>query len=78
MAWRLDKVMEREKLSKDEALQRIRSVDQERVFLRKFYSGETPSVDFFDVTFNCATLTLDQMESAILDLLYSKKILESR
>ncbi|KAB2931551.1 MAG: cytidylate kinase-like family protein [Leptonema illini] len=78
VAWRLDRVMERDKVSKEEALRRIQSVDQERVFLRKFLSGETPTTDFFDVAFNCATVSVAQIESAAIDLLYSKHMLQSK
>ncbi len=74
--WRLKKVIEREKISKAEAMQRINKVDGERVYLRKFLAGEKPTADFFDVSFNCSTLDEAQIESAILNLLEGKRIIQ--
>lgn len=78
LTWRVEHVMQSEGLSKEAARQRIALVDNERVYLRKFLSGELPTEDFFDVSFNTATVKSAQIESAILDLMFTKHILRER
>ncbi|MBW7858034.1 MAG: cytidylate kinase-like family protein [Leptonema sp. (in: Bacteria)] len=78
LAWRAQQVSTKEEVSIEEAERRINEVDKERIYLRKYFSGEAPSDDFYDVTFNCESLSTDHIESAILDLLYSKRMIRSK
>lgn len=77
LAWRIERVMQSDGLSKEMARQKIAMVDNERVYLRKFLSGEVPTEDFFDVSFNAARVKSEQIESAILDLMCTRHIIKA-
>jgi len=74
-SWRVGRVKKLENLSSDaEAMGRIGIVDQERLFLRNYFAGESLGENIFDVSYNCEYLTQDQIVQSILQLAKAKGI----
>lgn len=73
--WRVERVKVLENLkSNEEALKRIQEVDDQRIFLRNYYAGETLSVNIFDIAINCEYFSEEEIVSIILDLAKKKGI----
>lgn len=73
--WRVEKVKILENLkSNDEALKRIKEVDEQRIFLRNYYAGEPLNANIFDVAINCEYFSEEEIISIILDLAKKKGI----
>jgi cytidylate kinase len=66
--WRKKKVRVLENLNTEEqALERIKQVDEERVFLRNYYGGETLTHDVFDISLNCEHFSEEEIVQIVLD-----------
>ncbi len=75
VAWRVGRVKTLEKLTSDaEAIGRINLVDNERIFIRNYFAGESLGANVFDVSFNCEHLTQEQIVQSILKLAQMKGI----
>lgn len=67
--WRIQSIMNLKKVDRSQAKKLIETVDRERVYLRKFFSGEENTNDFFDISFNAARLSVpDMLETCLLVL----------
>ena len=67
--WRKKKVRVLENLDSDEkAIERIKQVDEERVFLRNFLSGENLTQDIFDLSINCEYFSEEEIVKIILEV----------
>ena len=75
LEWRTKRVMEAQGVDKAEAGQIIQAVDQERLYLRNFYSGEYVDRGTFDVMFNCETMSEEEICESALAILTIKKII---
>ena len=72
---RIAKVVEKEGLKEDEARKKILRVDQERVYIRKFYAGEAADSSFFDANFNTGTLDTETIVESILAMARKKGLI---
>lgn len=73
--WRAEKVKILENLkSTEEALNRIKEVDEQRVFLRNYYAGEPLTINIFDIAINCEHFNEEEILAIILDLAKKKGI----
>ncbi len=73
--WRIPRVMSKDNLELEDAKKRIHHVDNERVYLRNFFSGEPQGMDPFDLVLNAAHLNEEQILDQIIVLLKSKGVL---
>ncbi len=73
--WRVAKIKILENLkSNEEALKRVKEIDEQRIFLRNYYAGEPLTVNIFDVSINCEYFSEEEIISIILDLAHKKGI----
>ncbi|MBX7059521.1 MAG: cytidylate kinase-like family protein [Leptospirales bacterium] len=73
LSYRKERAKELDNLKSDEeALQKIAAVDRERIYIRDYFAGERLTDDIFDVQFNCATLSQEQIIEAIVDMARSR------
>ncbi|HMW04055.1 MAG TPA: cytidylate kinase-like family protein [Leptospiraceae bacterium] len=75
VSWRIGRVKNLENLKSDaEAIGRINVVDNERIFLRNYFAGESPGLNVFDVSYNCEYLSQEEIVKSILQLAQMKGI----
>ena len=74
--WKIEQVKGHSIVGEEEAKKIINAVDQERMYLRNFFAGESIDQDAFDITFNCATFSVAEMAGSVLNILVRKKILQ--
>lgn len=73
---RVTQVVKHEGLSEEEAKRTIQRVDQERVYIRNFFAGESADSSFFDATFNTANLSMETISEAIIAMAKSKGLIQ--
>lgn len=73
--WRKKNVQILENLDNEEqALARIKQVDEERVFLRNYYGGETLTQDVFDISLNCEFFSEEEIVQIIIEAAQKREI----
>jgi cytidylate kinase len=75
LEWRVARISEVYKLSREDALGTIRQKDENRRKFLEFFLGHEFRFHDFDAIFNCATLNLEEIMKAIEELMGSKKLL---
>jgi len=72
---RIEAVMKKKGISKEEAKSIITRVDQERLYIRKFFSGEEAESSFFDAYYNTSTLSSAAIVESIIVLARQKGLI---
>lgn len=70
--WRALRVSEKNCLSIEDAKEFARDIDKKRKEFREFFEGKNTDYTRFDVSFNCMTLSVDEIVEAIVDLARSR------
>lgn len=70
--WRISKVQEFKQTSRQEALDKIRRGDRNRSQFLKYYMGDIPLTDYFDISLNCAGFSIKHIAEIIYEA-YNKK-----
>ena len=73
-SWRTRKVMALHNIPEDQAAKLLKATDRERNYLRSLYTGESLEQEHFDMMFNCATMSNEEIVSAIVHLMEVRKI----
>lgn len=66
LQWRIETMSKRTDLSLIEAKKIVTKIDQERIKFKETYLGRDMDVTAYDIAFNCATVTTDQIVELIL------------
>lgn len=74
--WRAQQIMKMKNVSEKEAMNLVKMVDRERVYIRKFFAGEQQSDDFFNVTYNCDRMNIEEITSSVVHILEKKGFFE--
>ena len=67
--WRLLRISERYCISMEEAKKYAIDIDKKRAEFRDYFHGKGSDYSFFDVTFNCMTLSVDDIVESIIKIL---------
>jgi cytidylate kinase len=73
--WRVARISEVYQLTREEAQKTIQQKDENRRKFMEFFLGHEFRYHDFDAIFNCATLDLDQIMEAVIQLMKNKKLL---
>jgi hypothetical protein len=74
--WRIARICIREKLDKHEAAIRIDEIEKEREYLRRIYERQNPRGPAFNIIFDNAMFTNEQIADMIIIALEEKKMIE--
>lgn len=66
LEWRIIRIMESQELSHTEAERLIKDIDKKRKNFREYFEGRNTDYTWFDITFNCMTLTVDEIAKIIV------------
>jgi cytidylate kinase len=66
LEWRALRVSEKEEISLEEARERAKDIDKKRLQFREYYEGGQTDYTWFDLSFNCMTLSVDEIVSLIM------------
>jgi cytidylate kinase len=66
LEWRVVRTMEKHKLSHEEAEKYAINLDKKRKQFREYFEGKGSDYTNFDITFNCMTLSVDEIVSIII------------
>ena len=75
LEWRINNVSNREMISLSEAKKKIAHIDAQRNQLHQYFVGKTPDNTLFDVVFNYATLSDDEIIGAIIKMMEFKDMI---
>jgi cytidylate kinase len=75
LEWRVSIISEKEGYTVDEARKYAVEIDKQREQYREYYQGKGNDYTWYDVRFNCMTLTVEEIVSDIIKLLELKGII---
>ncbi len=64
--WRIEQISQTYGVSTQEAKREALEMDKRRTVFRNYFEKDRPDVDFFDVFFNCATMTDEEIIEMII------------
>jgi cytidylate kinase len=74
--WRVENVMNRHNLSQSDAGKLILETDRKRVSLFELFHNKKFSLSVFDVIYNCATLSDEDIVNSIISLMKARRFIE--
>ena len=75
-SWRMHAIMERRKLNREDAIKLIASMDHKRFKLQRDYIKGVHDFDsLFDIKFNCAKVSLEEITQIIIQLMETRKMI---
>jgi cytidylate kinase len=75
LEWRVLRVSERQTLSLEEAEKYILDIDKKRKQFRDYFEGKNTDYTQFDMTFNCMTLSVDEIVKMIIKACEIRKLI---
>ncbi|MBK6345837.1 MAG: cytidylate kinase-like family protein [Bacteroidales bacterium] len=73
--WRLNSLMQRHNLKREEAFKQLTEIDHKRYkIFRDYVKWAEPIEQLFDLTFNCSTVTHNEMVGMIMNLVSERKM----
>jgi cytidylate kinase len=76
LEWRMVRIAERYDKSLDEAEKIIKDIDKKRELFRDYFQGKNTDYTQFDLTFNCMTLSTDEITAIIMKAIDERKLLK--
>lgn len=75
-SWRMQAIMDRRKLKREDAIKLIASMDHKRFKLQRDYMKGVHDFDsLFDIKFNCAKVSLEEITQIIIQLMEKRKMI---
>lgn len=75
-SWRMQSIMDRQQLSREDALTQITTMDHKRFKLQRDYmKGITDFDALFDLKFNCSKVSFEEITQIIIHLMESRKMI---
>lgn len=75
LEWRLKRIMEEDKLSKEKALDLITTKDANRKRFLEYYLGQKFQLQIFDTIYNCQHFSLEEIADSIIFSMTQRKML---
>jgi cytidylate kinase len=75
MEWRVLRVSEKHELSLEEAERYAKDIDKKRRQFREYFEGKNTDYTQFDLTFNCMTLSIEEIVKIILKAAEVRKLI---
>jgi hypothetical protein len=75
LEWRISRISESAKISREEAIITIGIQDENRKKFLEFFLGHEFGIHDFDAVFNCGTLKLEEIVESILSLMRARKLI---
>ncbi len=75
LEWRITQLSNQFNIGHDETMRRIEKTEKDRDQLRKFFAGAKNPNDLYDMSLNCARLSLDEIVTAIIGLMRTKGLI---
>lgn len=75
LEWRVLRVSEKYLLSLEEAEQHAHDIDRKRRQFREYFEGKNTDYTKFDLTFNCMTLSIDEIVKIILKAVQVRELI---
>ncbi len=75
MEWRVLRVSEKHSLSLEEAEKYAKDIDKKRKQFREYFEGKNTDYTQFDLTFNCMTLSIEEIVKIILKAIEVRKFI---
>lgn len=75
LKWRIEQVKARFHLKEEDARKKLEQIDFERTYLRNFYAGKTTDDSLYDLKFNAARSSIDEMAETIIRLMEKRNYL---
>ena len=72
--FRINRIMTRFELDKKAAIQRIKEFEANRKTFMKFYNGDKPETEMFDLILNRSKMTPDEIANSIAQLAEMRKL----
>ncbi|MBZ4676115.1 MAG: hypothetical protein JG782_734 [Anaerophaga sp.] len=72
LEWRARKVADAQGMTIQEARREAQEMDHRRVAFRNYFEKERPDIDYFDIFYNCATLSDEEIIESIVILAESR------
>jgi cytidylate kinase len=72
LSWRAERVAEMQGMTIQEARKEAMEMDHRRAMFRNYFEKERPDIDYFDIFFNCATLSDEEIIESIVILAESR------
>lgn len=73
--WRIMRISERYCISTDEALKYAHDIDRKRSQFRDYFHGKGTDYSSFDVSFNCMTLSIEEIAESIIQIIQIRKLI---
>ncbi len=73
--WRVMRISERYCIPMDEALKYAHDIDRKRAQFRDYFHGKGTDYSSFDVSFNCMTLSIEEIAESIIQILQIRKLI---
>lgn len=70
--WRVEQVMQREKLNKKDAEELLKKIDLERVNIRNYFEGKRSDKSIFDLIYNSQSMSQQEMIDITVGVLLSR------
>ncbi len=73
--WRAALVSEKDSIALEEAKKYAQAVDKRRAQYREYYQGKNTDYTWFDVQFNCMTLSIEEIVDVIIKMMEVRKLI---
>lgn len=75
LEWRVIRVAEKHNISFEDARERVLEIDKKRAEFRELFEGKDTDYTTFDITFNCMTLSIEEIALIIVKAAEIRKLL---
>lgn len=75
LEWRVIRVAEKHNISFEDARERVLEIDRKRAEFRELFEGKDTDYTTFDITFNCMTLSIEEIALIIVKAAEIRKLL---
>jgi cytidylate kinase len=75
LTWRVAIVMEKDSLSEADALKYVKGIDKQRQQFREYFQGKGTDYTWYDVRYNCMTLSVDEIVQSIVNMMEIRKLI---
>jgi cytidylate kinase len=75
MEWRVIRIAEKYALSFEQAEKVVIDIDKKRKHFREYFEGKNTDYTWFDLTFNCMTLSVEEIVKIVLKAIEVRKLL---
>jgi cytidylate kinase len=75
LQWRVSLISEKQGYNPDEAKKYVQLMDKRRAKYREYYQGKNTDYTWYDIKFNCMTLSAEEIVEAIIKVMEIRKLI---